>query len=397
MRALIAAIVLLYASVLAAHENPARVDPARSQIIAQGQGAVIRLGLSHGVPFRVFHLTDPERLIVDFQGLDWQGIRADDLLQTPGPVAALRFGPIRPGWSRLVMELSSPMIPDEVAMPAGHSDPTTLQIILAPTSAEQFAQTAGAPKHALAEDPVILRRIKPKTKDGFTVVIDPGHGGIDPGAERGGVVEKDLMLGFAKTLAHKLNKAGIDAVLTRADDSFVALDTRVAIAHQAQGDVFLSLHADILSDGGANGATVYVLSDEASDTATAHLAARHDRADVLSGADLTGTDDQVASVLLDLARQETEPRSTALAEIMVKSMFDAGGPLNKRPLRHAGFSVLKSADIPSILIELGFLSSERDLANLRDPEWRAGMAQAITEALITWRAQDVARARMLRQ
>ena len=202
------------------------------------------------------------------------------------------------------------------------------------------------------------------------MVLDPGHGGIDPGAERDDVAEKDLMLSLARALRDALVRAGVEAILTRDDDIFVALETRVAIAHHQEADLFISLHADSLSEGGAKGATVYTLSDEASDAATEHLAARHNRADIIAGADLTGSDDQVAGVLLDLARQETEPRSASLAQVLVAGMTEAGGPMNRHPLRRAGFSVLKSADIPSVLVEVGFLSNKRDLNNLRDPVWR---------------------------
>jgi N-acetylmuramoyl-L-alanine amidase len=228
-------------------------------------------------------------------------------------------------------------------------------------------------------------------------VLDPGHGGVDPGAERDGVNEKQLMLSFAQTLADALRRAGAEVVLTREEDVFVALETRVAIAHQVQGDLFISLHADILTQGGAKGATVYTLSDEASDAATEHLAARHNRSDIIAGADLTGSDDQVAQVLLDLARQETGPRSAALAMTLAEGMASVGGPMNRHPLREAGFSVLKSADIPSVLIEIGFLSSDRDLANISDPVWRQGMAQGMAQAVLAWRDADAARAGLVRQ
>ena len=177
----------------------------------------------------------------------------------------------------------------------------------------------------------------------------------------------------------------------------MALETRVAIAHRVKADLFISLHADILRQGGAKGATVYTLSDEASEDATELLVARHERADILMGADLTGVDDQLAQIMLDYARTETEPRSKAVAKTVVSGMSAAGGPMNRRPLRKAGFSVLKSADIPSVLIEIGFLSSERDLANLSDPVWRQGMAESIAQSVMVWRDSDLARGALVRQ
>ncbi|MFD2741294.1 N-acetylmuramoyl-L-alanine amidase [Sulfitobacter aestuarii] len=378
----------------------ARVDAQESRISDHWFGrSSLRIALSQGVPFRVFLLDEPARLVVDFREADWTGIAAGDLLAEPGRVRAVRFGAFQPGWSRLVADLAEPMLPQEIGMPvAEDGSGAMLEIDLKPVDAEEFAAAAGTPRDpdwtvALTAPP---RKAAPG-EERFVVVLDAGHGGIDPGAEREGVAEKDLMLSFARALRDALLRAGVEVVLTRDDDIFVALETRVALAHQAEGDVFISLHADSLDQGGANGATIYALSDEASDAATAHLAARHNRSDIIAGADLTGSDDQVAGILLDLARQETEPRSTALAQTLVEAMTAAGGPMNRRPLRKAGFSVLKSADIPSVLVEVGFLSSKRDLANLRDPIWRAGMVGAMAEALLAWRDEDSARKPLIRQ
>jgi N-acetylmuramoyl-L-alanine amidase len=276
----------------------------------------------------------------------------------------------------------------------------TLTVLLKPVDEAAFSQSAGAPADALwpQDPPPAAATPTPRRDDRFVVVIDPGHGGVDPGAEREGLSEKELMLSIARALREDLLRTGdVDVVLTRDEDVFVSLQSRVAIAHQAGGDLFVSLHADALSQGGAQGATVYVLSDEASDAATAYLAARHNRADIIAGADLTGSDDQIASVLLDLARQETEPRALALADALVEGMAQAGGPMNRRPLRRAGFSVLKSADIPSVLIEVGFLSSKRDLDNLRDPVWRALMVGGIVDGILKWRDSDAALRPLVRQ
>ncbi len=378
----------------------ARVDAARSEMSDGWFGKTyITLGLSQGVPFRVFLLNDPARLVVDFREADWAGIKPEALLSEPGRISDIRFGAFQPGWSRLVADLAEPMLPTEIGMPVEEgSGQATLEITLKTATPEEFAAQTGTPVDpawtaALTTAP----KLKMPQDDTFTVVLDPGHGGIDPGAEHDDVMEKDLMLAFARTLQDALKRSGVDAVLTRDDDFFVALETRVAIAHQVQADVFISLHADNLSQGGAKGATVYTLSEDASDAATQHLAARHDRSDIIAGADLTGSDDQVAGILLDLARQENEPRSAALAQKLVAGMTEAGGPMNRRPLRKAGFSVLKSADIPSVLVEVGFLSSKRDLANLRDPIWRAVMVNAMADGILAWRDSDEARKPLIRQ
>lgn len=378
----------------------ARVDPTVSSVEDGWWGRTdLKLHLSQGVPFRVFTLDDPARLVVDFREVDFRGLKASDLIKEGGRISAVRFGAFQPGWSRLVADLAEPMVPREIGMPVdpntGHA---TLEIMLKTVDAEEFAIDAGTPVDP-NWTPAFLSAPKPKRTDAerFVVVLDPGHGGIDPGAERGEVNEKVLMLDFAQTMAELLRRMDVDVVLTRETDVFVALQTRVAIAHQVEADLFISLHADNLRQGGAKGATIYTLSEEASDAATEHLAARHNRSDIIAGADLTGSDDQVAQVLLDLARQETEPRSLALAKSLAEGMAVAGGPMNRRPLRKAGFSVLKSADIPSVLVEIGFLSSDRDLANLGDPIWRRGMADGMAKAVLTWRDGDATRKALVRQ
>ena len=378
----------------------ARVDAAGSGIVDGWWGRTdVRLNLSQGVPFRVFTLDDPARLVVDFREVDFRGLRAADLAPGDGRVSAVRFGAFQPGWSRLVADLTEPMVPREIGMPVDvNTGRATLEIMLKSVSAEEFTEEAGAPVDP-NWTPAFLDAPKPARKgaDRFVVVLDPGHGGVDPGAERDDVNEKALMLEFAQTMADILRRMDVDVVLTRESDVFVALQTRVAIAHQVEADLFISLHADNLRQGGAKGATVYTLSDEASDAATEHLAARHNRSDIIAGADLTGSDDQVAQVLLDLARQETEPRSAALAMALAEGMAAAGGPMNRKPLREAGFAVLKSADIPSVLVEIGFLSSDRDLSNLGDPIWRRGMAEGMAQGVLAWRDTDAARKALVRQ
>ncbi len=349
----------------------------------------LQVTLSHGVPFRVFTLDEPARLVVDFQGLDWSDVAAEQFLGDDVGLPAVRFGTMQAGWSRLVADMSRPMLPQEIGMTIDESSGVArLKIDLEPVAPEEFLAEAGPPTGShwpVLTDPVVAT----PQSDSFVVAIDPGHGGIDPGAERGGVSEKALMLDVAFELRELLAlQPDIEVVLTRESDIFVALERRVAIAHQVDADLFVSLHADALSEGGAHGATIYTLSEEASDAASAHLAARHNRSDIIAGIDLSGSDDQVTQVLLDLARQETDPRSAALAQSFVDSMSEAGGPMNRRPLRQAGFSVLKSADIPSILVEVGFLSSKRDLENLQDPAWRSGMARAMADAILNWRDAD---------
>ncbi|WP_299748677.1 N-acetylmuramoyl-L-alanine amidase [uncultured Tateyamaria sp.] len=402
MRAILIAVVMWVCafSVIAQDlSGLARVDVTQSEISDGWFGSTdLTLSLSQGVPFRVFSLSDPARLVVDFREVDFSGVSPEALLPEPGRISAIRFGAFKPGWSRLVLDLNAPMVPREIAMPVDPSSGrAVLNIALDEVSAKEFAERAGPPGdadwgvQAADEPPGML-------EDGFVVVIDPGHGGIDPGAVRETTSEKELMLGIGLALRDALRRAGgIEVVLTRDTDTFVSLTGRVALAHQVGADAFVSLHADALSQGQARGATVYTLSDEASDAASAQLAAQHDRADILAGVDLSGTDDQVASVLMDLARTETMPRTDTLATALIDNMAAAGGPMNKRPRREAAFSVLKSADIPSVLVEVGFLSDQRDLANLRDPVWRAVMVEALAAGILQWRDDDLAMQPLIRQ
>lgn len=380
----------------------ARLEPGASVISDTSDGVRLRLSLSQGVPYRVYTLDAPRRLVLDFREVDWQGV-TPEMLDDSTRVEAVRVGGFRPGWSRMVLDLAGPyglasadmkIVPD--------SGQALLEVLLSEVTAAAYTAAAGAPEGPgwgvpPGHEPP-LKRPRQRGENRLVVMLDPGHGGIDPGAENDGTSEKELMLVFARELQELLIRAGgFDVHLTRQDDSFVSLERRVALAHRAGADLFLSLHADALSEGRAHGAAVYVLSDSASDAASAALAERHNRADMLAGIDLTGQDDEVADVLMDLARMETQPRAERLAEALVLGLREHALPLHSRPLKHAGFSVLKSPDIPSVLLELGFLSSRRDLDNLRDPQWRARMAAAVRDALSAWRMADAAAADLVRQ
>ena len=377
----------------------ARLDQDGSAITDTRKGIQVTLALSQGVPYRVFTLDDPERLVLDFREVDWSGADAAALDKSER-AEAVRMGGFRPGWSRMVVDLGGPYLLDSADMSLeAESGKATLVVELSPGEAEDFAAAAGAPDQLGWELRDNRDTVKVDKDDGpLKIMLDPGHGGIDPGADQGGVLEKDLMLLFAIELRDVLlRSADVEVELTRLDDSFVSLERRVAIAHQAGADIFLSLHADALSEGRAHGATVYTLSESASDAASAALAERHDRADILAGIDLSGQDDVVADILIDLARMETQPRADRLAEALRLGIKQRGLKLAGRPMRSAGFSVLKSPDIPSVLLELGFLSSEKDRANLKNPEWRAVMAASIRDAILAWQRADEATRDLVRQ
>ncbi|GKY87882.1 N-acetylmuramoyl-L-alanine amidase [Sinisalibacter aestuarii] len=378
----------------------ARLTGAGAALVERNGRLELSLEMSQSVPWRVFTLDGPPRVVLDLSELDWTGADPDALAAGLSRVAALSAGTFRPGWSRMVIELGGPMRVAEAGMTTDATG-ARLDLRLEDSDAESFAAAAGAPESALfrlTDGAALPARPRQRGAGPLTVVIDPGHGGIDPGAERDGVRESDLMLTFARELKEVLLRAGnIDVVLTRDDDIFVPLETRVTIARRAGADVFLSFHADALAEGRAHGATVYTLATDASDEASEKLAERHDRADLLAGVDLSDTDDEVALVLMDLARTETAPRSNALADALVEGIYSATQSTYKTPRHQAAFSVLKAPDIPSALVELGFLSSERDREKLTDPDWRRQAALGIRDALLYWSIEDAALADRLRR
>lgn len=402
IRAFVAFLLCLVAALASAQDfsGLARVDPERSAITGTRHAVTVDLALSQGVPYRVFTLDAPPRLVVDFREVDWSGLHARGLIETPH-VGDLRVGGFRPGWSRMVADLEGPFALEAAEMRVDAVDGTARLVLrLARREPADFAALSGLPPTPGWDVPPPDAAVPAPRAPGapLVVVLDPGHGGIDPGAKEGDLAEKDLMLAFARQLKETLLRAGgFEVVLTREDDSFVSLERRVSIAHRSRADVFLSLHADALSDGGARGATIYVLSDSASDAASAALAERHNREDILAGIDLSGADDVVADILMDLARMETQPRADLLARAIELGIRERGLPVNSHPLRSASFSVLKSPDIPSILLELGFLSDPRDFENLRDAEWRGQMALAVSDALTAWQRADAASADLVRQ
>lgn len=385
----------------AALSGLARFDPETSRVADTNGGVQVDLDLSQGVPYRAYTLDAPKRLVLDFREVDFSTLSATRLLQGD-KVLAVRAGKIRPGWSRMVLDLNAPLVLRSANMAIDRATGrAALSLWLEDTDADEFAASAGVPDIAGWAPPKPGEGKPPVARDPhgpLRVMLDPGHGGIDPGAEADGAVEKELMLSFARQLKEVLLRGGdVEVMLTREDDHFVSLERRVAIAHERKADIFISLHADALSEGGARGATVYTLDPDASDAASRALAERHERDDLLSGVDLSQSDDVVADVLMDLARLESRPRSDLLARAIVLALREEQLPVNNHALRAAGFSVLKSPDIPSVLLELGFLSSESDRGNLLDEEWRNHMAVAVADAIRAWAIADEAAAELVRQ
>ena len=376
----------------------ARLDPERSAIADRSDGFDLALTLSQPIPYKVTLLDGPPRLVLDFRELDFDRLRPG-ALGSSAAIEAVRYGAIQAGWSRMVVDLSGPHLVESAGMETGAEDGSArVEIALRETDPTTFAARAGPMADAVASGSGHPAPGAAPDDGRLTVVLDPGHGGIDPGAVRGDVHEADLVLTFALELRDMLLRTeGFDVALTRSDDSFVSLEARIDRARRAGGEVLLSLHADAVSEGIAHGAQVYTLSEEASSAASAKLAERHDRADLLAGVDLSGQDDEMARVLMSIARNETAPRTEALAEALVEGFREAGVRLHKRPREQAFFSVLKAPDIPSVLVEIGFMSSPTELEKLQDPEWRAAAQAAILSALRSWDEADRASRALSRQ
>jgi N-acetylmuramoyl-L-alanine amidase len=224
-------------------------------------------------------------------------------------------------------------------------------------------------------------------------MLDPGHGGIDTGTVApGGEMEKTIVLAFAQRLREEIEKAGKYRVqMTRADDTFIPLADRVRIARNAGASLFVSIHADSLPrrEGDAEGATVYTLSDTATDSEAERLAEKENRADVIAGVDLRDEPDDVAGILLDLAQRETRTFSLQFAHKLVGDL-KAATRLHKEPIKSAGFRVLRAPDIPSVLVELGYVSNKQDLQLLTSEHWRDRTAVSVAGAIDSYFATRIA-------
>lgn len=363
------------------------LPPAASAVdVVERDGQVeIRIDLVAPVPFTFFSLSDPDRIVIDFGELAWE--LDPPVLDAEAPVSAVRIGQRGDGGARLVLDLREPL---RVVRADGGIDvdgPMAVSLMLERTDPAEFRRIASASRPESVAPQTLAVEV-PRAEPGTIVVaVDPGHGGVDHGAERGPLTEKSIVLRVAKTLAARLNaEPGFSAVLTRDRDRFVSLADRVRIAQTAGAHVFVSLHADLLEDGGASGLAVYTLSDRGVEVARQNLAVEENRGSLLGGIKLEGEGDDLARVLVDLAQRGTVVESEKLAAKILAHLDGEFELLRTRPHREAGFRVLKAPDIPSVLIEMGFLSSERDRRRLVSPGWQRNLADALTSGIRGWAA-----------
>ena len=344
--------------------------------------------------FSIHYIANPERVVVDLPATAF-GFPAKDL-EARGLFKDIRYGTMDGDSARIVLTATKPVRIGMAKVQVDENGKGQRLVLEAEmtdkaTFAELVKAQSWSEPEAAQTTSAIPAPAKPESGD-FIVAVDAGHGGIDTGAI--GVdtktQEKDVTLAFAKTLADRLNREpGIKAFLTRKDDSFLSLSERVQIARQNHAALFVSMHADTLRQKDIRGATVYTISDKASDKLAADLADRENLSDQIAGKAAATEPPEVADILLDLTRRETQAFSISMAESVLASFKDQVGTINN-PHRHAGFRVLQAPDVPSILLELGFLSNKEDEKLLLDDTWRAKMGDLLTEAVKHYHASMVA-------
>jgi N-acetylmuramoyl-L-alanine amidase len=345
-----------------------------------------------------------------------------------GLVKAFRYGLVMPGGSRIVIDLSGPAkIANSYLLDSANGQPPRLVLELEEVDRAVFAQTQqAAPQQATpqaAGSPQAVDVARPETKSAMAeqhmaavapqtaptppptqpavppdprpvVVIDPGHGGVDNGTQSGSEFEKNVVLAFGLALRDRLEKSGkYRVVLTRTDDTFIPLGDRVKVARSQSAALFVSIHADALpkTEGDAQGATIYTLSDKASDAEAQRLADAENRADAIGGVNLTEEPTDVADILIDLVQRETRTFSNRFARDLMGEMKTCAR-MHKRPLKSAGFKVLKAPDVPSVLVELGYVSNKSDMENLVSEGWRSRIVGSMAKAIDIFLAKGLATA-----
>jgi N-acetylmuramoyl-L-alanine amidase len=358
--------------------------PVASEVRLGGDETATRMvvDFSQKIDMRAFTLANPYRVIIDlpqvvfrFPPKTGEGGR--------GLIKAFRYGLMMTGGSRIVIDLTRPArVEKSFVLDATNDQPARFVLDLAAVDRDAFMRTIALENRV--REPAAVVKPQPKSDARPIIVLDPGHGGIDNGTKAAsGEMEKTIVLEFALLLRDKIEKAGkYHVVMTRADDTFVALADRVQFARAQQASLFISIHADALprGEGDAQGATVYTLSETASDSEAARLAETENRADVIAGVDLTFEPNDVADILIDLAQRETKSYSVQFARGLIDSMRTAAR-MHKNSLKSAGFRVLKAPDIPSVLIELGYVSNRQDIKSLTSADWREHTADSIAKAI----------------
>jgi len=344
------------------------------------------LDLSDSVKWRILMLPDPYRIVVDFPRLEWRS-RTRQGVTGKGVIKRFRFGNFSSDRSRLVLDLVGPVdIHRNFVLPPQGRHPYRFVIDLKASNRGAFLDRARSlrpnRKQAAVSVPGQRLPVPRKRNRPWTIVIDPGHGGVDPGTiGRSGVYEKEIVLAVSKELRDALLKEpGYRVIMTRESDTFVRLHRRVEVARRADADLFLSIHADAIRERGIRGATVYTLSEKSSDSEAEQLANKENKSDIIAGVDLGDHTGDIAEILIDLAQRDTLTWSHQFAAALVPEL-SRRVRLRSKPHRFAGFRVLKAPDVPSVLIELGYLSNRDDEKMLLKATGRAQIIKAIRSAV----------------
>ena len=356
--------------------------PVATDAKLEQSGDIVRLtmALSRPVEVSASVLAGPDRVVIDMPSINFQ-VQPAAARKSAGVVAAYRFGLFTADKARIIIDLAQPAVVVRAESRPVRGGFGELVIELRRATRAEFQAAAASARDPEAAPPVPVPA-KPAGETRQTIVIDPGHGGIDPGAVVASIAEKAVVLAFGVKLKEQLEASGRYRVLmTRDDDRFVALAERVGIARAAGADLFISIHADSLTQAQeVRGATIYTASERATDAEAARLAAKENQADTVAGLDASEDTQDVAGILMDLAKRETRTFSAIFARNLVEKL---GGSvkMHKVPLRSAGFRVLSAPDVPSVLIELGYMSSPKDAELLNSAQWRAQAVSAVATAV----------------
>jgi N-acetylmuramoyl-L-alanine amidase len=351
------------------------------------------LDLDKPIAHRAFALADPYRIVIDIPQVSFQ-LPAGVGIAGRGLIKAFRYGLVMPGGSRIVFDLTGPAkIANSYVLEAANGQPPRLVLELTEVDRTAFMQSlASEPRPELRPAVADAKAVQPAAPakpagppdNRPVIVIDPGHGGPDNGTQAGGsdFMEKNLVLTFGLALRDRIEKSGkYRVVMTRDEDTFIALDERVRIARIQSAALFVSIHADALpkGEGDAQGATIYTLSEKASDAKAERLAEAENRSDSIAGVTIS-EEPAVTDILIDLAQRETRTFSNRFARLVVGEMKTTAR-MHKHPLKSAGFRVLKAPDVPSVLIELGYVSNKDDLQQLMSENWRSKTVGAVAKAI----------------
>lgn len=391
-----AAFVLAVATMLGAVLSPAaaEIGVLQTRIGVHPKYTRFVLEVTESVPYRILTLADPFRIVIDLPEAEWRGGTTPS--SPPGSlIGGLRYGLFKPGVSRVVIDLNQPaQITRQFLLDADETARHRIVVDVAATDAATFRdniasiESDGWQKYAAAQASRKHAAVESSAgtaggEDIPTIVIDAGHGGVDPGAiGRSGIYEKAVVLLMAKELDRQLRATGrYRTVLTRDHDIYIPLRDRFEIAHKANGDLFLSLHVNTHKSRELQGFSVYTLSENASDKEAAALAAKENKSDVLAGYDLSGYDEQTAFILLDLAQRDTSKTSWRFAQTLVNNLSNEKITMLRKPHRFAGFAVLKSPTVPSVLVEVGYLSNKNEERKLKSPDYQRKIAAGIVRAI----------------